>query len=285
VILQVFADESDTCNGGPTPTICGFIQTRDYWIKFDKKWRRVLDDYAAPYFHFREFADRKNQSVIESSPYRTWSEKQKDSFLYDLAILCAEAAVPVVASYDAKRHWEKALPSNPYENVIELFYETLIRELNKQWPNHNGELVLVFDSSDNEDWLAPLNKTHKRYQELNPRIVGSITFADDKSVRPLQAADLFAYAVRQHAERWMTNRAEGDGAQPPMRLLDFILRKNLTKGAKDSDFRRFERIFRMILADQRQKKKQWKREGNAKKQYYPAEHFPHLFTYPNEHEQ
>jgi hypothetical protein len=171
------------------------------------------------------------------------------------------------------------LQTNPYENVIQMFYETLIRELNKQWPDHTGELMLVFDSSNNEEWVGPLNRIHKKYHELNPRIVGSITFADDEMVAPLQAADLFAYVIRQHAQRWLARKAKGDNTLEPMRLLDFVFRKNIRIGAKDENFQIWKHTFRMMLADQRRKKAQWKREGKPNKPYYPVEHFPHLFSY------
>jgi hypothetical protein len=122
VILKVYADESDTYRDGPTPSLYGFIQTDDYWVQFSKKWQMVLDDFGAPYFHFREFANRINKSVTEKSPYKAWSEKKKDRFLYDLALLCADGAIPVGASYSARHHREFSAEGDPYEVTIDLFW-------------------------------------------------------------------------------------------------------------------------------------------------------------------
>ena len=78
VILRIYADESPT---DKALSLCGFMATADYWAKFSRRWNAVLWDHRAPYFHFREFADKANRWKIEGNPYLGWNEKQRDSFL------------------------------------------------------------------------------------------------------------------------------------------------------------------------------------------------------------
>lgn len=207
VILQVFADESDTYRGGPTPSFCGFVQTKEYWVRFSKKWNHVLSDYGATYFHFREFADKKGN--VKNNPFQGWSERKRDSFFYDLALLCAEAAVPICASYNAKQHRSLSLKGDPYANTITLFFRDLGNQISIHWPNYRGEILLIVDACDNNEWLLPLNAIHQKCKAADQRI-GDLVLADDKKHAPLQAADLFAYAMRQRAGKQMAKHADGD---------------------------------------------------------------------------
>ena|SRR5208282_2843301 len=82
MMLQVYADESGTNDingqkpGSSVPTFCGYIDTPEYWLDFCRKWKKVLNNYRAPFFHFREFAN-KHEIAKPDSPYYGWSEAKR----------------------------------------------------------------------------------------------------------------------------------------------------------------------------------------------------------------
>ena len=278
MMLRVYADESGTNDirgqqpGSAVPTLCGYIETAQYWRQFCRKWKKVLNDYRAPYFHFREFASRHLYSQ-ESSPHYGWSPKKRDEFLYDLAFLSSEHAVPVGGFYNAKRHCELALQGNPFENCITQFFEDVRVALNTHWPNYNGKVLFVFDYCDDRSWVAPLRTVHEAFSKSDARFDGGIAFEDDRDPLhlPLQAADLYAYASRQYAERQMTR----PDSVEPMRVLDFILNKNLYVSRKLAiSSVAWSVTVKLIRKDQKKRMAEWAKLGMSKKVYYPEQHFP-----------
>ena len=275
MILQVYADESGTNDvdgqepGSSVPILCGFIHTPEYWKGFCRKWKKILNDYKAPYFHFREFASKRLYSQIDS-PYYGWSEKKRDGFLYDLAFLASDSAIPTGGFFSAKRNYELKLGKNPFETTIVKFFEGLLIELDIHFPNYNGKVFLVFDRCEDDKWLIPIHSVHASFAAKDKR-VGGLTFEDDKDPihLPLQAADLYSYVSRQLAEKVYEQKEI-----QPFRLLDFILNRNMIPKIRALSPKAWERTVRLMREDQKRQKALWSSQGNPKKQYYPEEHFP-----------
>src|SRR5215472_425460 len=61
MMLKLYGDESsvhDKTGQQPRsdfPALSGLIETKEYWEQFARKWKSILDDFPAPYFHFNEF--------------------------------------------------------------------------------------------------------------------------------------------------------------------------------------------------------------------------------------
>src|SRR5271154_5492985 len=77
VMIRVYADESET----EATSICGYITTSDYWKEFARKWKKILRDFNAPYFHFREFTTKELYSKA-GNVYYGWSEKRGINFCW-----------------------------------------------------------------------------------------------------------------------------------------------------------------------------------------------------------
>src|SRR5580658_11155138 len=128
MILQLFADESGRINpvnaakGDLSPVVCAYINTPDNWKIFAKKWQQKLNDYRAEYFHFREFAN-PDLYTKSGNAYYGWSKKQRHKFLYDLAYLCSESAVPEGCVFDVRDHLKSQSTDSPVEISITNFYK------------------------------------------------------------------------------------------------------------------------------------------------------------------
>ena len=68
-------------------------------------------------FTLEKFANKHLYSQT-GSPYYGWSEKKHDGFLYDLAFLVSESAIPTGGLFSAKRNRELNLGNNPFEITI-----------------------------------------------------------------------------------------------------------------------------------------------------------------------
>ncbi|MFZ1071891.1 MAG: hypothetical protein WAO21_00510 [Verrucomicrobiia bacterium] len=277
MMLRLYGDESGTNDitgqqpGSAVPALAGLIDTPEYWLEFCIKWKRILDSYRAPFFHFREFAS-KHLCSKPSSPYYGWSEKKRHGFLYDLAIQTSESAIPIGGAYPAKRNYNLGLPGNAFEIAIVNFYESCLFELDLHWPKYDGKVLFVLDHCDDDRWVVPLHKVHANYSAKDSRI-GGLTFEDDKDPLhlPLQAADLTSYIFRQYAESFVNN--EGKEA-PPLRVLDLIINRNLEIGLRQTNMATWDKIIRLICEDEKRQMAIWKKEGKQNQKYYPDKHFP-----------
>jgi hypothetical protein len=77
VMIRFYADESET----EATSICGYIATSDYWKEFARKWKKILRDFNAPYFHFRKFTTKELYSKAGNA-YSGWSEKSGINFCW-----------------------------------------------------------------------------------------------------------------------------------------------------------------------------------------------------------
>lgn len=281
MILRVYGDESGTHDitgqkdGSSTPTWCGYIHTPEYWDGFCRKWKQALNNYRAPYFHFREFANKK-ACVKNSSPYYGWNEEKRRSFLYDLAFLAGDSAVPCGGSSGAKHMHDNKLVGDPYERAIITFFKDFRTKLDRHWPNLTGKILFILDRSPNAPWLNPLHKAYDAFCKEDSR-VGGLAFEDDKDEQHfgLQAADLLAYSFRQQAERCYA----GGGKIPEMRLLDFILSRNMLIKLRQADMARWNRMILAMRQDEQKLTSQWAKEGKKEQKYFPLIHFTEFEKY------
>jgi hypothetical protein len=278
VILRVYADES---YAETAEVLCGFMAASHEWAKFSIRWKSVLRDFAAPYFHFREFVDKNNKWKIPNNPYLSWDDKKRDRFLIELAIVISEALVPVGGILNVEefnsREMEKEFDAK--ELLIGMLYVHFSQQLNSHWPGFDGKVLFVFDETtkDRDDnWTARVSKVHYKACDFEPRI-GGLAFEDDLRCPPLQAADLYAYISRQNTEKYYDQGRK----KQLKRHLDWIISKNYSpKYKKEHSQEWWERLVRIVLADRKRKKAIWAKQGEPKKPYLPERDFePEKYGY------
>lgn len=275
VMLKVYADESGTNDptgqepGSSIPSLAGYIESKNYWNKFRRKWKAVLDAARARSFHFREFSN-PTLCAQDDCQYHGWSAAKRDQFLYDLAILSSERATVSYGGARARVKHDRHIPGNVYEITITKFYEDLEFVLDTYWPDYTGRILLVFDKAKNPDekWIMPLHRIHSEFAKRDSRL-GGLTFEDDEDELhlPLQAADFLAYVNRQYVES-MTKWA----GSPPLRTLDYILGRSRDTSCRSLKWPIWKRRIVELRRHQTQQEATWRNEG-LKKTYYPLEHF------------
>jgi hypothetical protein len=205
-MLVVYADETGTHGlkkGGkePAPGVYGFIATPQYWEGFRHTWLAALAKHNAPYFHFREL--NKSERSKPGNPYYGWDDDMADDFIYDMALVASEKAVPFGGNGSIKRIQGENARSygKTYKIVFQNFFIDFDSALKQHFPSHKGNVSFFFDDNQNEEWIKILNATIKAAQKRSSSI-GTYAFVkrkDDRGI-PCQAADLFAYVNRQNTE-------------------------------------------------------------------------------------
>jgi hypothetical protein len=244
------------------------VETKEYWDVFPRKWKAILNDFAAPYFHFKEFGVEACQQP--DNPYHTWSIGQKGRFMFELAMLIGESAVPVGGSSPAKHHYELRTGIDPFEQTAENFFKSLINMLDVHWPNYTGTVALFIERSGNKKWTVPLEKVYREYIQKDSRI-GALVFPRKDGplhTEAFQAADLSSRIFRDEAKEYFKKDGRLSAG-----LLDFILGKN-----QEPDFRRLDkRKWKWLAGEMRkheiEKVALWRKQGVETK-YEPLKHFP-----------
>jgi hypothetical protein len=271
VMLQFFADESGRMHpevlsrGDLNPVVCGYIDTPHNWEIFRRKWTKTLSDHRAEYFHFREFAT-KELYTKPGKAYYGWSKKKRHKFLYDLAFLCSESAVPEGTVFDVRNHLSSLSTDNPIETSLVNFFKSFRIGMDRHFRGFDGKVLFIFDKCKDKDWIVPIHKVHSEFSDLDPRI-GGLTFEDDEDSKfcPLQAADLLAYSFHQNMIKFMAGDKKGG---PPLRSLDFILQRNLEPKLRQLD----NNAWRATIDCMREDEKTFMKQNPGLK-YNPAEHF------------
>lgn len=263
VFLQVYADESGTHAGAPIATVGGFVDSPENWEQFRPKWKTALNNFRTPYFHFREFASRALCSDVQS-PYYNWSHSKRRAFLYRLAFVASLVGVPIGGASNTKHRLK--------EEAIATFYDSLCATLDTHWPDYGGKVLIIFDGcKHNNEWRLALHTVHNLFRERDNRI-GALTFEDDKDPKhtALQAADLMAYSFRQHAERHI---ATAKGEDTILRVLNFILYRNIEPRLKVLNDKEWERVISCIQEDEKELTKKWAKQGHPERIYEPDKDF------------
>ena len=94
MMLQACADESYTEGSGGVIAIGGWLSRPNDWKRFCPLWKSVLEKYKVTSFHFREFADKSHKNFTKTT-YDHFNDKERDDFLYDLALVACEVGYPV----------------------------------------------------------------------------------------------------------------------------------------------------------------------------------------------
>lgn len=176
-----------------------YVLSAEEWIEFSNRWDAALAEAPAiEYFKMKEAHGRHGC-------FRGWTKLERNKKVFKLAQVVREFAPHGLhASIDIKAHKEKIDPVSPYPSKSPYFLLTLavIYGLAKM----NERLLLaqpckiVFDNSDGLlGRLEPVYDLMTAGDESWREFIGpSPTFADDKEVLPLQAADLLAWHIRRH---------------------------------------------------------------------------------------
>jgi hypothetical protein len=269
--LLAYADESYLLDGNSDViAVAGWLSCETRLDKFNTAWKKVLDSYGARHFHFREFVDKSHRN-FKMTQYDGWDELKRENFLFDLALVACELGAPVGGcSFPDKTKREKQdsflLKKHAY---FLFFYNAVIcTRIFETFDAQVDKIDFIFDENDDPNWFNALNEAFNEWKEQGRAPFSNWSQSNDKDCYALQAADLYVYAMRQNAERFLKNGMKPSHA----RVLDFILEKN-RPDVNNWTFTKSKWVRLCVLVVNHYR--EWKKT-NPDKKYYPLQHYPML---------
>lgn len=212
-VLQAYFDESFDQNKSIF-VLGGYVSPVLKWVEFVREWEQILpfagltDEFGQPYFHMKEIAPRSNCMEIVQAFYRI-IEKHCElaiSAKIDKRELDNAIGRVVVPNVAIDWGWWR----NPY-NVS---FRILMDMFHSQWAVNAAETVLsergpVDFFFDDKEEKGPILAAWDDFLRDKPpevrRLYGAHPiFESDKRLKPLQAADLWAWWRR----KWYENNQE-----------------------------------------------------------------------------
>jgi hypothetical protein len=237
-MLVAYMDESGTHDetgvekGADVAVVAGYVSTYKGWVRFQKKWGKVLRRYGVHELHMKYFAHCQGE-------FEGWSDEKRKSLMIALIKVIDECklfglgGIVSVKEYDAiLPDWAKAEIKHPYYFAVAVMLKSLA-----QWDKNipPGKIDFVFD--EKEGYQGVTHEMFNMLRKFNPihaERLGNLDFRSSKIIRPLQAADLLAYETRIHGSNLLS------GSKRPIRgsLQALMKDSDLIVGQADAEYLR-----------------------------------------------
>jgi hypothetical protein len=195
-MFTAYFDESDS---GDASVVAGFIGEAPQLNHFNnREWKQLLESENLGYFHMKEFAHSTNE-------FRDWKgdEARRRNFLARIiGILSRRARIIIGVLIDRSAYKQACYRSNGFASFYVNEYTaagfmSLLKCAN--WAEKRGvtePIDFVFDNGNPKrpDFQRAFDLC-KSTPSADACHFGSLTFADDKMILPLQAADFIAYEI------------------------------------------------------------------------------------------
>ena len=201
MVLQAFLDDSYGPNAVKDPyfVLAGFIGTYSNWATFAGEWKAELDrDPTLQYFKMNEAVRTK------SGPWKGIGDIERKIRLTNLVqIIRKNALVRVDSSTkrsDFKKFIQGKIPKELDHPYVLSFFQVITSIAKFQKLNNCNEPIdFVFDQQQQFSGEIVRQWNFIRafvVQNFGIDMVKGISFQDDKEFLPLQAADLYAWLIR-----------------------------------------------------------------------------------------
>ncbi len=197
-MLIAYFDESGS-KDTPVLTMAGYLSDERRWRRFEREWFKSLKEYGAKYLHMREYTQSRGE-------FDGWPEWKRKAFLKKLIwviksmVLFRVGAVVPCADYLETVGAED--PKDTRRSPFWLCFLSCLSAVLAYCKKHhiNDEVALVFDeNSESREHALGFYSAIKEMPEIENRgQLSSLSFADDKKITPLQAADLLAYELNKY---------------------------------------------------------------------------------------
>jgi hypothetical protein len=206
MLLQGYFDDSGTHEGRNADYVCvlgGFMAPVENWKAFSIDWAAKLDENPGiRYFRMTEAMRLTGEFA------RGWTRSVRDQRVFELAEIIKTHAVVRVDSV-MKRGWYNSLVrtiDREWDDPYYFLFMQLLWSVQDYQAKHDQAVCdLILDVQGNMEvkilskWQAfqdfEPNETRRKMMDSPP------LFRDDRSFLPLQAADMYAWLVRDHVSR------------------------------------------------------------------------------------
>ena len=231
MVIQAYVDDSGSHEASPVFVLAGFITDHDAWASFSDEWQAALNlEPRLEYFKMAEAASLHGQFHASKG----WDEKKRDKrleILTDIVCKYVKLKISISIRYDHFAEHIRSLPAversisvdHPFMLVATQLMITVVTVCVAY--GCEEPCNFIFDETDGlaDEFLGRWEETKKIIAgSPRPEVFSLLgerpLFKDEKKFMPLQAADLYAWNVRQN---WIENRVLW---VPPSKTLKMLAR-------------------------------------------------------------
>ncbi len=196
-VLIAYFDESGS-KDTPLVTIAGYLSDERRWKRFEREWASALKEHGAKYLHMKEYAQRRGE-------FKGWPEWKRRALMRKLTwVIKSNVQFRLGAVVPCEACKQTVGSINPNDTRLSPFCLCFVHCLSGiagycQKCKITDDIALVFDENNESSKHATGFYTSFRQSNApNRNQFVSLSFADDKKVTPLQAADLLAYELNKY---------------------------------------------------------------------------------------
>jgi len=215
MILQAFIDDSGSEPKSPIFVLAGFIASAEQWATFSNEWQKVLD--LPPKLKYFKMSEANNLTG-EFHRRNGWTDQKRDDRLVAFVRVIqkyAQIRLSVSVNHDLFEKYVGNLPATvrtlatdkPYNHLASNLIVAAAERLAKRSILTYGPVTpcdFIFDQQKGyaDDfllyWPGFKNIANTTASELKDFIGSTPIFRNDQDFLPLQAADLYAWQVRNN---------------------------------------------------------------------------------------
>jgi len=204
-MLTGYLDDSGTDRKGPVFVLSGYVSTVQRWEEFSDDWSTALISGPKPLAYFK----MQEASFSNKGEFKGWSKTERDKKIMECAAIVKRHAAFGIAAvlwwkdFSAVQKEYKNLPINPYALLFQYSMAASVRHVIDFFPSHE-KIKFIFDDQGKTGDFA--SATYRLAQSMFPkamleRVAGPPSHENDKTVLPLQAADMIAWNHRRYCEK------------------------------------------------------------------------------------
>ena len=211
-LLAFYGDESGTTEGTRVATVAGYLGQVSEWRRFERNWSVVLKKYGVHLMHRSELETWHGEFTAD----RGWNPARRTAFLTELQPIIKSCTKVAVGTAIIKEDWEELMPDwlkRFFGGVYGWCAHECIVAV-RVWcerPNRGRAHPITWafeQGADGQGQVAQMFTELSRDPNLKSAFrIGAFSFPD-KTVVPLQSADVLAYEVFKQVENQIVDRGE-----------------------------------------------------------------------------
>lgn len=205
--FENYCDDSGTDGNSQIAVAACYVSSKSQWEEFARNWNRVREDEGFDVFHMVEFVAKPKAG---HKPFCDWGNVKKERVYAKLASIINTRTRCGFGVAIPKDPFDRAAPQHFLNNYAKDHYTYAVhcclgllaawREQYKITP----PIRYVFDQGSPEEQIRAVWKllaSDPHYAARYGLAPEGCTFEDKKLFKPLQAADILAWQMRNHMRR------------------------------------------------------------------------------------
>jgi len=212
--FENYCDDSGTDGNSPIAVAACYVSSKTQWDEFVRNWNEVMEVEGFDVFHMAEFVAKPDAG---HKPFCNWDNKKKTRVYSKLASIINTrvrtgfgVAIPKAAYDQAAPQYFRDRYANDHYTYAVLCCINLVAEWRAQY-GITSPVQHIFDQGSPQTQIKAvwdILGSYKPAAEKFGLAPNGCSFQDKKFFKPLQAADILAWQMRNHMRRVMVEHKD-----------------------------------------------------------------------------